>query len=508
MKNLLLLAGAMLALAAPANAATPTITTSAVAEPSWRTAAAEINQRVATSPAAGQRARNVILFIGDGMGVSTITAGRIYAAQRRAKAAGGSYPGFAGGEESLLSFEELPARALVKTYNTEAQVPDSAGTASAFTTGTKTRIGVLGIRPGQGPQTCQTPAAFPKTLGEAAREVGLGLGVVTTTRITHATPGAMYAHAPSRGWETHDRRLPREAIDNGCADIAGQFVAFQGGFDVALGGGRAMFLPAGGQGDRTDGRNLVDEWRQRWPAGAYVGSAADFRALKPAAAGPVLGLFNKSHMEYNLDADRTQEPSLAEMATFAVRKLQAQNKGYVLMVEGGRIDHGHHMSNAARALDETAEFSDAIAAVLKIIDLKDTLVLVTADHSHSFTMTGYPPRGNDILGLLRPLASGEGSSRTDDSGNLVDKAGRAMPTLSYANGPLETKSGNEQLSAALAPTDKNFLQPKTFILSSESHGGEDVALFAAGPGSALVSGTIEQNSIFHIIAHAMGWRMR
>ena len=283
----------------------------------------------------------------------------------------------------------------------------------------------------------------------------------------------------------------------------------KGGFDVALGGGRANFLPKaadGSGGNRDDSRDLTAEWRTAWPAGQYVTDAAGFRALNPAARGPVLGLFNASHMDFNLDADRTREPSLAEMATFAVRKLQSQGKGFVLLVEGGRIDHGHHMSNAARALDETAEFSDAIAAVMKIVNAKDTLVLVTADHSHSFTMTGYPPRGNDILGFLRPLKGGEGDARTDDKGNLVDMTGRPMPTLSYANGPLETKSGKQQLSAALPITDKNYLQPKTFILSGESHGGEDVALFGAGPGSALVSGTIEQNSIFHIIAHAMGWR--
>ena len=504
MRIFLRAAGAAFLIGAPALAA-PLVSTTAAAEPSWQKAAAEVAARSKT-PGANARARNIILFIGDGMGISTITAGRIYEAQRRAKLSKGTYPGFEGGEESLLSFEKLPGRAMVKTYNTDAQVPDSAGTATAFTSGTKTRIGVLGIRPGQSAETCRTPAAFPKTLGEVAREEGLGLGIVTTTRITHATPAAVYSHAPSRDWESSTADFPKEARDNGCRDIASQLVQMKGGFDVALGGGRVNFLPKTADGNRDDNRDLTAEWRTAWPAGQYVTDAAGFRALNPGARGPVLGLFNASHMEFNLDADRSKEPSLAEMATFAVRKLQSQGKGYVLLVEGGRIDHGHHMSNAARALDETAEFSDAIAAVLGIVSLKDTLVLVTADHSHSFTMTGYPPRGNDILGYLRPLEGGEGTARTDEKGNLVDMAGRAMTTLSYANGPLETKSGKQQLSAALPPSDKNFLQAKTFILSGENHGGEDVALFGAGPGSALVSGTIEQNSIFHIIAHAMGWR--
>ena len=496
------------ALAAAPLAAQP-VTTTASHEPSWKKAEAEVAAR-RSIPGAGARAKNVIIFIGDGMGVSTIAAGRIYEAQKRARAAGGTYPGFEGGEENLLSFEKLPNRALVKTYNTNAQVPDSAGTAAAITTGTKTRIGVLGIRPGQGADTCRTPAAFPRTLGEIANDRGLGLGIVTTTRITHATPAAMYAHSPSRDWERADRNYSAEDRKSGCPDIATQLVQFRGGADVVLGGGLARFRPTSAGGSRDDGRDLIAEWQKAWPTGRFVDTAAPFRQLDPASPEKVFGLFNADHLDFNVDADRTKEPSLAELALFAVRKLQAgskrSGKGYVLMVEGGRIDHGHHISNAYRALDETAEFSNAIAEVLKTVDLKDTLVLVTADHSHVFTMAGYPPRGNPILGFNRPIEGGEGSSATDANGNIVDQLGRPMTTLGYMNGPLEVRSGGRVLNSQRAPTDPNFLQPKAFLLGSETHGGEDVGLFAGGPGSALASGTIEQNTIFHIIASALGWR--
>ena len=277
-----------------------------------------------------------------------------------------------------------------------------------------------------------------------------------------------------------------------------------------LGGGLAKFRPTGAGGSRDDGRDLIAEWQQAWPTGKFVDAAAPFRALDAKSPDKVFGLFNADHLDFNVDADRAKEPSLAELATFAVHKLQAgskrSGKGYVLLVEGGRIDHGHHISNAYRALDELAEFSHAIDEVLKTIDLKDTLVLVTADHSHVFTMAGYPPRGNPILGFNRPIQGGEGGSRTDANGAVVDQLGRPMTTLGYMNGPLEVKSGGKTLNSTYPPTDPNFLQPKAFLTGSETHGGEDVGLFAGGPGSPLASGTIEQNSIFHIIASALGWR--
>jgi alkaline phosphatase len=342
-------------------------------------------------------------------------------------------------------------------------------------------------------------------LGELARDRGLGVGIVTTTRITHATPAAMFAHEPFRDWEAFDRDYPADARKSGCRDIADQLVRFRGA-DVVLGGGLQKFRPEGKGGSRDDGRDLIGEWQAANPQGSFVDGAAAFRALSPTDRGPVFGLFNANHLDFNFDADRAKEPSLAEMATFAVRKLQAKGGGYVLMVEGGRIDHAHHLSNAYRALDETVEFANAIEAVRKLVDPRDTLILVTADHSHVFTMAGYPPRGNDILGFLRPIPGGEGRGAQDAQGNVLDQLGRPVTTLGYANGPLEVRAGGKTLSSTRAPTDPDFLQPKTFLFGSETHGGEDVALYGIGPGSALVSGTLEQNSIFHIMASALGWR--
>ncbi|MGL4543806.1 MAG: alkaline phosphatase, partial [Polymorphobacter sp.] len=205
------------------------------------------------------RARNVILFIGDGMGISTITAARIFDAQQRAKASGAT----ALGEENSLSFEKLPFSALVKTYNTDAQVPDSAGTASAMNIGIKTRIGYINFRQDQTAQACKTPEAWPRTIAEFAKGKGMAVGVVTNTRLTHATPAAVYAHVPNRNWEGADATFPAAARTAGCPDIASQLVNFgtSNGIDLALGGGRSKFQSVALGGSRDDGRDLVAEWR-------------------------------------------------------------------------------------------------------------------------------------------------------------------------------------------------------------------------------------------------------
>ncbi|QMW22350.1 alkaline phosphatase [Sandaracinobacteroides saxicola] len=449
------------------------------------------------------RARNVILLVGDGMGISTITAARIFEKQQKTKAAG--FAEF--GEENSLSFERFPHLAMVKTYNTNAQVPDSAGTASAFNTGIKTKIGMIGMRQDQTPETCATPAEFPRNMAEIAKGQGMAVGVVTTTRITHATPAAVYAHVPSRNWEARDRSWPEMQRSNACTDIASQLVAFApgGGLDVVLGGGRARFVPIDAGGTRDDGRDLRDEWKKRFPAGSYVEEAGTFRALSASGKGPVLGLFNDDHISYRADRDPAVEPSLPEMASFAVRRLQATGKPFYLMVEAGRIDHAHHATNPYRALDETVELSDTVAALQKLVG-PDTLILVTADHSHVFTIAGYPERGNDILGYIKPVGGGESRTGLTPEGFALDDRGVPMTTLGYQNGPFEGRIGQTVLSRQLPPTDKNYLANKLHGLDSETHGGEDVALFAVGPGSALVSGVIEQNTIFHIMAQALGWK--
>ena len=136
-------------------------------------------------------ARNVILFIGDGMGVTTVTAARIFDGQSKGML----------GEENVLPFETFPHVALIKTYAINQMVADSAATASAISTGVKTRAGVISIGPDAYRRTCEGALAHPlTTLSEIAEQKGKATGIVTTARITHATPAAMYAHSAERYW--------------------------------------------------------------------------------------------------------------------------------------------------------------------------------------------------------------------------------------------------------------------------------------------------------------------
>ena len=469
-------------------------------------------------------ARNVILFIGDGMGVSTVTAARILEGQLRGHS----------GEEHQLAFERLPHVALIKTYNTNQQVPDSAGTATAMLTGVKTRAGVLNLDASAPRGVPSEPEQRLRTLFEEAEERGLATGVVTTTRLTHATPAAAWAHTPNRDWES-DAALPAAAAAAGERDIALQLVEMEAGdgIDVALGGGRLQFLPATAtdpeypdqRGARADGRDLLAEWRAARPGRATLWKRDQLASPEVQGATQLLGLFEPSHMQFDAlrESDGAGEPSLADMTALAIERLAVHEKGYLLLVEGGRIDHGHHASNAFLALHDTIAFSAAVDAALERVDTGETLLVVTADHSHVLSLAGYPQRGNPILGLVRG---------TDPRGEpadepMLDASGLPYTTLGYANGPgypgaseaqpegvkrfphfpREVKGvtqGRPDLSA-VDTSDPRYLQESAVPFVAETHAGEDVPLYAGGPGAHLFHGVQEQSYVYHAIAAALGW---
>lgn len=446
------------------------------------------------APSSGQ-ARNVVIFLGDGMGLTTITAARILEGQRRGEP----------GEENLLAFERLPYVALVKTYNTDQQVPDSAGTMTAITTGAKTRAGVIGVdeHVPRGDFAKVAAHALP-TLFEQAEDRGMATGIVTTAQVTHATPACAYAHSPERGWED-DTRLSPEARAAGFPDIARQLIEWPhgDGLDVVLGGGRRHLLPQQAvdpehpeeRGRRGDGRDLTAEWRASRPGAVYVWNEELFAAVRPEDRPRLLGLFQPSHMQFEDDRadDPAGEPSLAEMTRTALAILSRNEQGFVLLVEGGRIDHAHHLGNAHRALGDTIAFSDAVRVALESTDAADTLVVVTADHGHAMTMAGYPARGNPILGLVRGT---DGKLTRDD-------AGLPYTTLGYQDGPGYRKDRPDLTHVDTG--DRNFRQEATVPLPAETHSGEDVPVYAGGPGSHLFHGVQEQNYIYHAIRRALGW---
>ena len=274
------------------------------------------------------------------------------------------------------------------------------------------------------------------------------------------------------------------------------------GFEVILGGGRTQFLPSTERdpefpdraGLRTDSRDLISEWRTRHPDGTYVWNASQFETAGEASR--LLGLFEPDHMNYDLQraGDPGGEPSLVEMTTRAIQMLERRDQGYVLMVEAGRIDHAHHVGLAGVALDETVALDRAVEAALGLVDLDETLIIVTADHSHNMTIAGYPRRDNPILGVVVDV-NGRVSQGSD---------GKAYTTLSYANGPgaVDGHRHDPRETDTRAPT---YVRPALVHLNSASHGGEDVALHAAGPWAHLFRGTIDQPVIYHVMAHALGF---
>ncbi len=469
-------------------------------DPYYISAQSAVLSRIADAHTPG--AKNLIIFVGDGMGISTLTAGRIYAGQKRGL----------DGESYRLAMETLPHMALSRTYSHDYQVSDSASTATAMVAGVKTRSGVLGVTYQVPRGNCASQEGNgTDTLFELAERNGLATGILSTARITHATPAATFAKSANRNWE--DDTSFGEAGSEGCADIATQLVdwADGDGFEVAMGGGRQHFLTDDTYdpeypeetGRRGDERDLTIAWRDKSDAHEVIYTGEAFAATNFDSDVRVLGLFEPSHMQYEFDRrdDPGTEPSLAQLTKAAITRLSRNENGYVLMVEGGRIDHAHHGVNAARALEDTDAFDQAVAAALELTSVEDTLIIVTADHSHTMTMAGYPRRNNPILGKV-----------VYETG-AVARGNDGMPytTLGYANGASACRiieDGSTDCARAdlsnVDTTEKDYRQQAMVFMGSETHAGEDVAIFARGPGSDLVRGVMDQNEIFHVMGFSSG----
>nr|XP_002739529.2 PREDICTED: alkaline phosphatase, tissue-nonspecific isozyme-like [Saccoglossus kowalevskii] len=437
-------------------------------------------------------AKNVILFLGDGMGIATVTSARIYKGQLAGQT----------GEEFVLGFEGLPRAGLIKTYNTDFQVPDSAGTATAILSGVKTNRGVIGYDYSVKRTDCGsvTEEAKLESIFDLAVKEGKSTGIISTKSITNASPASVYAHTPERNWE---------AIGlGGCQDIASQFLDKSLDFQVVLGGGRKYMLPlsetdpenANSRGRRLDRRNLIDEWIERIPDGVhaeYVWNQEQFDNVDTDSTDYLLGLFAYEEMQFECRRhnDTAGEPSISEMVDKAIKILQKNENGYLLFVEGGLIDTAHHDNWAYGAITDTVAFDDAVEKALDMVNTEDTLVIVTADHGHVNTVNGYPYRGNPILGVTSDV--------------LESFDGLPYTTISYANGPgavavaASYRINGTRPDISLQDTEaQNYIQQSLVPAHRESHGGEDVSIHADGPYSHLFQGVHEQTYIAHVIKYA------
>jgi len=474
-------------------------------------------------------AKNVILFIGDGMSLPTVAAARILKGQ---KSSSSNEEGF----NEALSWESFPNVGLSKTYCGSNMVPDSASTASAMYTGVKTTFYTMGY---DGAVVDGDPSSLDEAeeltgMLDWAQAAGKKTGFVTTTRMSHATPAAMYAKTVYRFWEG-DKEITDAIVDDsnplvteeiiekyGVKDISRQLVENTPGkgLDIMLGGGRASFLPkpnssTGGDSRwdyesngtdywdcyRLDGRNLIQEWTDS-TGGVYVSNRTDLLNLDLKNTEKVMGIFKNSYVTFDEEIE-DDCPKLVDMATQAVKFLQEKSgdEGYYIMIEGGKIDSAHHLGRAATALSETLALDRAVEAVLKLVDLEDTLVMVTADHAHTLTLGGYPKRTQSILGVV-----GEGAYD-------IGMDNEPFTILSYGNGPgfmtytAEGEGDWDKINRKvnLTGSDEAGLQYKQSSgvpLDTETHGGDDVGIWAAGPWAHLVHGVHQQSYIAQVMSYA------
>ena len=451
------------------------------------------------------KARNVILFIGDGMTIAHRTAARILSK--------GLVEGRYGGE---LAIDDMPYMALVSTSGTDSVVTDSANSMSAYTTGHKTCVNAMGVYCARNGNTLQHPRV--ETIAEMAKSMrGMAVGVVTNTEIEDATPAGMVAHTRQRA--DYD-------------DIVKMFFAVQP--DVIMGGGSPNFLPKSTGGKRGDN---VDYMKKFADAGYKLVSTK----TELAAAGSsskLLGLFNTVNIDGALDrfflkkgtvSQFPDQPDLTDQVRAALDILSRNDKGFVLMVESGRIDKYSHSLDWERSVYDTIMLDNAVQIAKDFAAVRnDTMIVVVADHAHPTAIVGTydddrpGQQLRDKLGVYQnstlpnypaPNAAGY-PEKVDVSRRLAfvfgafpDYCDTGHPHLDGENvpavsGPSRDFVANEKYCNVPGAARRSGNLP--FNVNSGVHAADDVVLTAAGPGADMFHGRIDNTRVFRIIATALG----
>ena len=376
--------------------------------------------------------KNVIFIIADGMGHAAVTATRIWAK----------------GSKGSLNLEKMPYSGYVKTYSSSSFVTDSAASGTALATGVKTYNSAVGMTdPKVDPTHSSRNLEF---ITDVMKKAGKSVGVVTTTRVTHATPACFYAHVKDRGMEN-------------------EIASFLKGssLDLLMGGGRKYFQR------EINKINLISDLEESgW---VYMKNKQDMDSVKSQSlSSKVLGLFNTSHITYENKRKvmtKDTEPSLSEMVSFATDFLSDNKNGFFLMVEAGRIDHASHDNLIEEMLHETKELDDCLGNLLTSDLAKDTLIVITADHETAgLAISGYghvdTVKGDKLLSTKKS-ASGKVSSY-----------------ISWASGP----NGAENLTGSQP-------HPAAQYAAEAKHTAIDVMVLASGPGAEVFSGFMQNTQI-------------
>ncbi|HEX7071737.1 MAG TPA: alkaline phosphatase [Rhodothermales bacterium] len=437
-----------------------------VALPGCRTSAEPETSAASASFSAAAAPKNVILFISDGCGPASFTLAREY---RRFL-----------GEKRGLAIDAIQ-KGSVHTYSTTSRVTDSAAGATAYACGVKTFNGAIAV------DTLERPIA---TLLEGAESLGKATGLVTTTRITHATPASFSAHVADRGSEN---------------DIALQQLAQD--IEVLFGGGRRHFLPSTDEDSgREDARNLLEEARS---AGYSVIGSRD--ELLGASEVPVLGLFASSDLPFEIDRDEDESPSLAEMTRAAIELLDDDPDGFFLMVEGGRIDHAAHGNDVAAHVHDILAYDAAVEEALRFArENGATLIVATSDHETGGLTLGRNVRGSAVYAwhpeVIHRVKGSHGAMEdriedglSDPRQILREVAGITDPT----DGELALFEGAESADRLVDAVAEVIDRRAVIGWTSGGHTAVDVNLYAFGPGSDRFIGHHDNTFVGRTIAELM-----
>jgi alkaline phosphatase len=455
-----------------------------------------------------RRARNVILFIGDGLSVAHRTAARMLAK--------GMAEGRYGGE---LAMDDMPHMALVSTSGTDSIVTDSANSMSAYTTGHKSCVNAMGVYCALSKDTLAHPRV--ETIAELAkrRNGGMAIGVVTNTEIEDATPAAMVAHTRRRS--DYD-------------DIVRMFYEVRP--EVIMGGGTPFFLP---QADKAGKRKDAENYLEKFKALGYR-FAATATEMKAAGAEKsttrLLGLFHPGNLDGALDRRILKkgtvprypdQPDLADQTQVAIDILSKAPNGFVLMVESGLIDKYSHVLDWERAVYDTILLDNAVKVARRFAAKRnDTLIIVVADHAHPVSIIGTyddqrpGERLRDKLGIYEQ-AKFPNYPKADDNGYppTVDVSRRVA--FMFAGFPDHCASGRPHLDGPFSPTEKKddrnvasetYCTPQAtrmegnlpFAQPQGVHAADDVVLTAMGPGAEMFKGRIDNTRVFRVMATALG----
>ena len=464
----------------------------------------------ATGP---RKAKNVILFIGDGMTVANRTAARIMSKGIKE----GKYLG-------KLSFDDMPYTAMIGTSGVDSIVTDSANSMSAYTTGHKSSTNALGVYASRAKDNLAHPKV--ETIAELVkRKTKMAVGIVTDAEIQDATPAGMFAHTRRRG----DKDIITEQL-------------FFSGADVILGGGSAYFTPSTAPGSkRKDSNNMMALFK----SDGYAIAGTDTE-MKAAAADPqtrrLLGLFHPENMDGVLDrlylkkgtVDKyPNQPDLTDMTRTALQVLSRNPEGFVLMIEAGLVDKYSHRLDGERSTYDTIMLANAVQIAKDFAAKRnDTLIIVTPDHTHGMSIVGTiddEKVGNEMrekVGVYEG-AGFPNYAPADANGYPATPDVSRRLGIFYTNTPDHYETFRPKLDGPFVPTVKddkgNIVAnakyqdvpgairlignlPKTGARAASEgvHTADDGVLTAMGPGAEQFKGFMDNTEVFRAMVNSLG----